>query len=577
MRRAGRICAHLLPLDTASEGQVDFPFTPSGGGHEGFSVRITPNAATTTRENTDKWKLVKQLADKGRRCWKLELVEDDSGETVAWCCFIEQAVRIGAASVVAGNVTGVGCWTQHRRKGHAGVVIEAAVAYMASKGMMVTLLLGIPNFYHQFGYVAVGVQHKVVTKASTLLARLPAPGSLAAEITILDATKEDIPSMFALYSAENKGRSGTLDRPLSLFEYRVQRWIEAEEKGPLFAGEGAFVLCQSRVAKLVFVSEDLQTARARFYPMSDDNDGDSDAGEVPEEEWEESALLPASEFQSMSQSRFSVLRKRSSLDSTEATGADPVVGYFCWSPPRMPGLRPWGGADFIDWGEVPLSGWVQADSIGAGLSENDKESAKTQLKAPPVLLLELAAPPLCYAAIAAHLAAAVSSPGGRLELSVPRDHGFAEFCRRLGSMEISVNPWSESNMMRILDLGALVDTLAEAEWPARKARAPSAVVREWSGAFTIATPELGRVTLFVNKATHAWVASSHSSSGASGAQTLTLPQHKLTQLLFGTVSLDVVAYDADVELPSDAGTMAILQECVFANALEPWRWQMDNM
>jgi hypothetical protein len=264
MKRIGRIARHLPASTTAAaEAQQAFPFDTASRGHAGYSVRVTPGEATSTQKNIDEWGLVERLVGKGRRVWKLELVEDATDTVVAWCFFVEQDVRVGSAAVVSdsrvppsqvacrsvatpsppvpwssrfgdsliacawpcritatctpgvqvcGNVSGVGCWAEHRRKGHAGVVIEAAVAFMKEKGFMVTMLLGIPNFYYQFGYISIGVQHTVAVKASTVAERLPAAGPDG--LLVADATEADVEDMWRLYAAENELRSCTLVRPL---------------------------------------------------------------------------------------------------------------------------------------------------------------------------------------------------------------------------------------------------------------------------------------------------------------------------------------------------------------------------
>ena len=154
----GPVVAHNAPT-ALDGGPVDcevFHFGPVED--RGLSVRVTPDAGTTTRENNDKWGLASKLADKGTRLWKLELVNpavDAAGGVVSWCCFVEQEIRIGGAAVLAGNVTGVGTWKKQRRNGYSSLLIKAVLALMTSRGLMVTLLLGVPNYYHLFGYVSI--------------------------------------------------------------------------------------------------------------------------------------------------------------------------------------------------------------------------------------------------------------------------------------------------------------------------------------------------------------------------------------------------------------------------------------
>jgi hypothetical protein len=110
---------------TAAAAAFTFPFPPAD--ERGLSVRVTPDAASSTTVNTDGWGLMGRLPNMGRRVWKVELLglplpggeeqEQEEGEggmgpaqVVSWCCFVEQQLRIGSAAVLAGNVTGVGTW-----------------------------------------------------------------------------------------------------------------------------------------------------------------------------------------------------------------------------------------------------------------------------------------------------------------------------------------------------------------------------------------------------------------------------------------------------------------------------------
>jgi hypothetical protein len=283
------------------------------------------------------------------------------------------------------------CRDSRRRQGYSSIVLRAVVAFMTSRGLMVSLLLGVPNYYHQFGYVSVGVQHVVVAKASTIRERLllapppPAAAATAAQaqaqgssgggsgLSIDDAVEADIGAMCALYEQENASRSGTLVRPLQLFAFRLNSWLRARGTSALKSpppGDGGetseatavgrmVIVGGERVGKLSYVSEDELSGRVRYLPdpatePPAGGGGGGGSAPPPEDEWEESALLPAADFVSMEATpRWSVVREEG--EEGEATGR--VIGYFCWVPPLKLrnsafSRRSGGMAAAMDWSQV---------------------------------------------------------------------------------------------------------------------------------------------------------------------------------------------------------------------------------
>ena len=82
--------------------------------------------------------------------WKIELL--DEGASVSRLWVVDRDIRIGASVVRAGGISTVGTNDDHRGKGLAGQVMDAALALMAKEGYDVSLLHGIPDFYHRYGF-----------------------------------------------------------------------------------------------------------------------------------------------------------------------------------------------------------------------------------------------------------------------------------------------------------------------------------------------------------------------------------------------------------------------------------------
>jgi len=101
-----------------------------------------------------------------------------------------------------------------------------------------------------------------------------------------------------------------------------------------------------------------------------------------------------------------------------------------------------------------------------------------------------------------------------------------------------------------------------------------AQVRGWRGELCFAT-ELGSATIAVSGAADVAPRLVLVASAGSEANTLRLAQHRLTQLLFGTLSLEIVATDEGTTAPADANVFAAM-DALFPQGF-PWRFDMDFM
>ena len=479
------------------------------------------------------------------------------GECVSWCCFVEQDIRIGGASVVAANVTGVGTWKHRRRSGYSSIVIEGALQWMKRQGMHITLLSGVPNYYHQFGYVSVMPEHTISVLASTVTERTAStPGGL----TIVDATPDDAPAICAIYNADNAMRTLSVARPVEMVTAQLETAIRSRQTDPPMRSWRFVQTPDNRLGRLLSVSNDESTARVRFFgelPESVDPCDVTTKSDDPNDKYYEMEVPT----DGLKRASFWGSNWRTVRDESGA-----IIAYFSWSEPRR---SPWGNRrNTVNWDSVDVYGW-QADNIGRGGADKDAVSG------PAVQLYEFAGPTRAFPAVASYLAEQAPE-GARIQASLPSDHLFCCYLRQVGAFEYTTHPWSAHTMVRVVDQAKLFQALLP-EIARRLLTSSSDKARAWRGVAAFRT-ELGTVCLSVAGDANAEpTVSIIDPSAASPECTLAVPQHRLTQLLFGTVTLDIVALDEgqSVTMPTDAHVGGAMS-AMFPPGT-PWRWDLDFM
>ncbi|HEU5315335.1 MAG TPA: GNAT family N-acetyltransferase, partial [Chloroflexota bacterium] len=135
------------------------------------------------------------------------------------------AMRLCGGEVTMGGVAGVVTHPAHRQKGLGATMMRAAVARMREERYPLSILFGVPDFYHRFGYVPV-LPTYTLTVATRTLERLvdggvdagggvgggSGNGARGAPARVRAATAEDGPALTALYERANAARTGTLRR-----------------------------------------------------------------------------------------------------------------------------------------------------------------------------------------------------------------------------------------------------------------------------------------------------------------------------------------------------------------------------
>ena len=114
----------------------------------------------------------------------------------------EYQMRFGSAHLKLGGIDGVGTREEHRNKGYSRRVMEHTIAFMNEKGYDVSMLFGIPNFYHKFGYATVIPETYVEFDTKDV-------PTAASAYQVRRFQTEDALKIVELYSANNAERTGT--------------------------------------------------------------------------------------------------------------------------------------------------------------------------------------------------------------------------------------------------------------------------------------------------------------------------------------------------------------------------------
>lgn len=178
-------------------------------------------------------------AQEGDRC-KVELRE--SGEPVARLTIVDRESRLGQAWVRMGGIASVRTSPKHRGKGHGRRLMEETVKYMAAEGYLVSLLFGIPAFYHRFGYAT------VLPRKSEVRVKTEAAETLQQDLPVREAGESDLAALVDVYHAANCRRQGIVKRGKDAFRawpddpddwFQEQRRILVVEKDGAVIGYAA--------------------------------------------------------------------------------------------------------------------------------------------------------------------------------------------------------------------------------------------------------------------------------------------------------------------------------------------------
>ena len=143
--------------------------------------------------------------------WEASRVGVADGRVVTHFGVWDFRMRVGRAVVRLAGIGAVATLKTHRGRGLMAGTADDCVRGMDAAGYDVSLLFGIPGFYHRFGYVSAFGQVRTVLRTRDVV---PADGPI--EYALYEGPPEELAE---LYNRENESVTGTYVRPT----YRINR------------------------------------------------------------------------------------------------------------------------------------------------------------------------------------------------------------------------------------------------------------------------------------------------------------------------------------------------------------------
>jgi predicted acetyltransferase len=147
------------------------------------------------------------VKDEGVR-WQIELLLD--GEAVSGTGIVKKQMQIGSAVVQQGGIAGVWTAEAHRKKGYASRVMWEGISWMAKQKYEMSILFGIADFYHRYGYTAAFAEQAMTIETAQLQRLKPIYHTRKMKASDLNAIKK-------VYRKYNAGRIG--------MDARRERWV----------------------------------------------------------------------------------------------------------------------------------------------------------------------------------------------------------------------------------------------------------------------------------------------------------------------------------------------------------------
>lgn len=139
-----------------------------------------------------------------------------NNQVVSSLTVIDYRMRVGSADVKMGAIAHVETKARFRKRGYMRALMEDTVRYMTERGYVMSVVMGIPDFYYRFGYVSCIPNRSL--SISTRVAETAAKGSKAAKrFRLRKLRKADGEKILAIYNQNTTGRTCTLARDADYF------------------------------------------------------------------------------------------------------------------------------------------------------------------------------------------------------------------------------------------------------------------------------------------------------------------------------------------------------------------------
>lgn len=152
--------------------------------------------------------------------WTVSRIGLVEGDLVTHFGVWDYRMRIGTAQVRVGGVGAVATEGRFRKQGLMDITATAALEAMRAAGYEFSLLFGIDNFYHRFGYVRAWNDFSVLVRVSDLPKEKPSAPVRAFRPSL------GHPELVSVYNAHHATTTGTAVRPTYR---RMYPWIQGPE------------------------------------------------------------------------------------------------------------------------------------------------------------------------------------------------------------------------------------------------------------------------------------------------------------------------------------------------------------
>jgi len=127
------------------------------------------------------------------------------GRIVSHVSIIEKSMRIGRGVVKVAGIGDVFTHPEHRGKSYSRILMEDALAYMRQHDYPLSMLYGIPHYYHKFGYIEAMGTYSAFVHVKYLEA-------LEVHHPLRAGVAEDVPRLNAMYNEAYGRKTGAMRR-----------------------------------------------------------------------------------------------------------------------------------------------------------------------------------------------------------------------------------------------------------------------------------------------------------------------------------------------------------------------------
>ncbi len=210
--------------------RVDLKITAPDPKHDREEMFELISKVFSGHKNYYEWQsfLRESYIDPSKYDWSVSRIGRVGEQMVTHYGVWEYQMRIGSAKVRAGGVGAVATDGQWRKRGLLAQTARESIEAMRREGYHFTLLFGLRNFYHQFGYVRAWNEPTYSVWYGDLPHEKPTPAARAFN----PVRRDDVEK---LYNREHRGLTGTAIRPTytninNVYDCKGMLWRGAKNK-----------------------------------------------------------------------------------------------------------------------------------------------------------------------------------------------------------------------------------------------------------------------------------------------------------------------------------------------------------